>query len=332
MASKECKACTDLQTNAPDFAVNGVTSAVCTSLKNNTGLNAKNKNNNCADMNGANDCLIGSLADDIERYDVCDWKTYMCKFVPNVHAIFKALICWLCGLEDRLKALIDRVAKLEERVADLANKLNDLTKRVKDLEDASGNFCDMINDMMTPPALAYGILPSATSAGAKERRCGHIATKNGAPQATPIYPVPDIYVNSQNVGMKYGRKEVTNCKTGKCELREWIAPNFFWYNFGPNVMPGDIIWYISKADAKREFGISDHLWQSFTESSWTWTDYTLWGTNQNVLFKLDIDDSLMGPNYMCLVFVGMSYPNGSPGQTSVNQPTNPEKLYRSACV
>lgn len=98
MARTNCDACNDLEVNAPEFTLNGVTDKVCTSLKNNTGLDASNGNDNCADLEDANDCLIGNMADEVEAYDVCDWKDYIRKFVPNVYNVLKAMICSMCGL------------------------------------------------------------------------------------------------------------------------------------------------------------------------------------------------------------------------------------------
>ncbi len=77
MATKNCSACNTLQEKSADFVQNGVTTTVCTSLKNDTGFSASNGNNDCTDLDLANDCLIGNMEDEIDAYEVCDWKTYM---------------------------------------------------------------------------------------------------------------------------------------------------------------------------------------------------------------------------------------------------------------
>lgn len=94
---RNCNACEELRENAPDFLENGVTKNVCASLKNNTGMSPASDNKNCEDLDNANDCLVGNMADEVEAYDTCDWKDYIRKFVPNVYNILKAIICSLCG-------------------------------------------------------------------------------------------------------------------------------------------------------------------------------------------------------------------------------------------
>ena len=92
----DCTACSDLQTKAPGVVVNGITDGVCTNLKNNEGLNGKS--NDCDDLNDLNDCLVGNMDSELEAYDICDWKDYMHKFVPNVFTVLKGIICAICGI------------------------------------------------------------------------------------------------------------------------------------------------------------------------------------------------------------------------------------------
>lgn len=101
-----CSACNDLRENAAEFVQNGVTDTVCTSLKNDTGFNPSNDRNDCTDLNDANDCLIGNAADELEAYDVCDWKEFMKNFIPNLYNVIKAMICAICGLWCNFHALI----------------------------------------------------------------------------------------------------------------------------------------------------------------------------------------------------------------------------------
>lgn len=105
MATKNCAACSDLQDYAPEFVLNGVTDTVCTSLKNDTGFNPNNSRDDCTDLSDASDCLVGNMDDEIEAYDVCDWKTYMHNFVPNVYNMFKAFSCAVCGLWTNIHSL-----------------------------------------------------------------------------------------------------------------------------------------------------------------------------------------------------------------------------------
>lgn len=98
MANYNCSSCEDLRTTSPNFVVNGITDTECTSLQNDTGLNPSSGHDDCTDLDNINDCLVGNMADEVEAYDVCDWKTYMKKFVPNVWTTIKSIICAICGL------------------------------------------------------------------------------------------------------------------------------------------------------------------------------------------------------------------------------------------
>ncbi len=93
-----CKACDDLRTNAPGVLVNGIDDTACNSLKNNTGFNPSTGTDSCADLEDANDCLVGNMEEEVDAYDVCDWKEFMKKFIPNVYTVLKGIICWVCGV------------------------------------------------------------------------------------------------------------------------------------------------------------------------------------------------------------------------------------------
>lgn len=97
MASN-CKACTDLREYAPEFVMNGVTDNVCLSLENDNGLGNHEDHTDCDDLHDAVDCLVGNMDDEIEAYEICGWKLYMHKLVPNLHMTIKAVICAVCGL------------------------------------------------------------------------------------------------------------------------------------------------------------------------------------------------------------------------------------------
>lgn len=96
MAKIDCTACEDLRDSAPDYAVNGVTDKVCNYLKNNTGLSGDS--DNCTDLDIVNDCTIGMMDSVLDAYDVCEWKDFMHKFIPNIHQYNKAELCALCSL------------------------------------------------------------------------------------------------------------------------------------------------------------------------------------------------------------------------------------------
>lgn len=103
MKNVDCGACADLREDAANFVQNGVTSAVCNSLKNNTGFSTSNGNNDCEDLDNANDCLIGMMEPALDAYDICDWKDFMKEFIPNIHQVLKAMICAMCGQWTRIE-------------------------------------------------------------------------------------------------------------------------------------------------------------------------------------------------------------------------------------
>lgn len=113
MADRNCAACSDLQASSPGLIVNGLGTTECTSLKNNTGLNPSSGHNDCTDLDDMNDCLIGNMEDEIDAYDVCEWKDYMRHFVNNTWTVFKGIICAICGLWAKIANILSRLTKLE---------------------------------------------------------------------------------------------------------------------------------------------------------------------------------------------------------------------------
>lgn len=97
MSEQSCSACNDLREYAPEFVVNGVTDTVCEHLANNEGLSGADGHVNCDDLHDVNDCLIGNMEDEIESFDVCEWKDFMHQYIPNNFETLKALICSMCG-------------------------------------------------------------------------------------------------------------------------------------------------------------------------------------------------------------------------------------------
>lgn len=108
MSDINCSACSELKQYAPDFAANGVTEAVCTSLHDNDGFNPDNDHENEEDLHNANDCLIGNLVDTVEAYEVCDWKDFMKKFGDNLYEVLKAIICSQGGIQGLADALCEQ--------------------------------------------------------------------------------------------------------------------------------------------------------------------------------------------------------------------------------
>lgn len=97
-AKRSCKACADLQEHSPEFIANGVTDDVYNSLINDTGFNPSSGHNDCTDLNDANDCLVGTMEEEVDSYSMCDWKKFMKKFIRNLWHTLKAIIAAICGL------------------------------------------------------------------------------------------------------------------------------------------------------------------------------------------------------------------------------------------
>lgn len=98
MAELNCSACDEIRQIDPNFVVNGFGDDECTSLQNDTGLVTTSGNDDFTDLNLMNDCLVGNMGAEIPSYDVCDWKTYMKKFVPNLWTTLKGIICAIGGI------------------------------------------------------------------------------------------------------------------------------------------------------------------------------------------------------------------------------------------
>ena len=107
MSEISCTACQELRESAPDFTANGVTTAVCSSLAKDTGLDSTNGHNDATDLHLANDCLIGRMQDEINAYDVCDWKEFMKLYANNDYEVNKGIICALGGLWNVIHELIN---------------------------------------------------------------------------------------------------------------------------------------------------------------------------------------------------------------------------------
>lgn len=114
MAEYNCAACEEIRQKDPNLIVNGFGDTECNYLKNDTGIDGSS--NDCTDLDLLNDCLVGNMADEIDSYDVCDWKEYMKKFVPNVWTVLKAIICAICGIWTNIHNLWTNVNKLNCQV------------------------------------------------------------------------------------------------------------------------------------------------------------------------------------------------------------------------
>lgn len=113
MADYNCEACEELRQEVPQLVVNGFDSDMCTSLKNDTGLATSSGHNDCTDLNNLNDCLIGNETDEVDLYEVCDWKTFMKSHLENLWTTLKAVICAICGIWTNIHKLWTAVKRLD---------------------------------------------------------------------------------------------------------------------------------------------------------------------------------------------------------------------------
>lgn len=123
-----CEACEELRQEVPQLVVNGFDDDMCTSLQNDTGLSASSGNNDCTDLNNLNDCLVGNMEEEIELYDVCDWKTYTKQLVGNLWTTLKAIICAICGIWTNIHSLWGKVNEMLANIQKLFCYVNNMNK------------------------------------------------------------------------------------------------------------------------------------------------------------------------------------------------------------
>ena len=298
--AKSCKACQDLQVDAPNLIVNGLTATEIASLKNNTGLNPSSGNDDCTDLNNMNDCLIGNMSDEIDAFDVCDWKDYTKNYVNNVWTMFKAIICAVCGLWTNLKNLSDRI----------------------------DSMCQLLDANMRHPVYANGTLPNGDD---PSHQGGVITNKGGKPMLTPLSRsevTSDDAWKQQNVGFRYGKLTAKDCN-GACRRHEWIAPDLYAYRFNAEVEPAydDMLWSIDKASVVGRMGMTNELWAIRAQNPVTWaSDWTAGGAL--IALRLSVEDDRLVLRYRGKI--GDSAVTLA-GQQIIPPADQAERLYRFSC-
>lgn len=154
MANKNCAACDDLRTNSPNLIVNGLGDTECSSLKNDTGLNPSSGHNDCTDLHNMNDCFIGNMEEEVDAYEVCDWKEFMKNFIQNLWTVLKGIICAICGIWTNIHNLWTKVNCVYNAIKNLVNAINDSTANSKTFvryyRDNTGNQGNTYLREMTP--------------------------------------------------------------------------------------------------------------------------------------------------------------------------------------
>lgn len=302
MANYNCSACEDIRETAPSVVVNGLGSSECTSLKNDTGLNPSSGHNDCTDLNNLNDCLVGNMKQEVDAYEVCDWKEFMKKFIPNVWTTLKAMICAICGL----------------------------WTNVHNLKEQNDAMCALIDALINPPLGRYGSLLNGYGDDHPSNKGGVIGTKSGHAVVIPRphSEVDDAVWYSQNIGIYLGKQRMARCSDGACRSYEWVAPNMVGYRVNPEIEleVGDIVWYATKAQCTA-WGMSENMWNAYELSSWTWKDYGF-ATNPRSLawFRLHVNNNRLELTYQGQV--GSATTNSN---AIISENDNPARRYIYTC-
>lgn len=298
MSSINCESCDNLRENAPEYVINGTTSAICTSLQNDTGLNPNlsTLHTNAEDLHDINDCTIGRMAQEIEGYDVCDWKEFMQKYVPNNYELLKAMICSEDGQ----------------------------WQNIHDLWDFAREVCAKADQAIAPTGKAYGTFPYSTDTS---EILGTINTKNGSPLLV-VSDEEDITPINRHVagpGIQMSVQTLSRCSDGACRKYVRCMPWFYETYMSADTAIGDIIWYapvedvINKTGVPEQF-ITDTMRRNYPDDTnhgggWRWssgTDFS--GLHKQAWLYLCVDkNSSFGEDYLVMYFEGSSYPVEAPG-------------------
>lgn len=306
MANHNCQACDDLKSTAPSLIVNGMGDAECASLQNDTGLNPSSGNNDCTDLNNLNDCLVGNMEQEVDAYDVCEWKPFMKRFIPNVWTVLKGIICAVCGLWANLTSIL--------------NQINDLWARLRAL-------CDMIGYQSAPPVANYGSLVNNTTS---PNYGGTIASKNGNPVFVKVTEtIPPAYLGNVGVGIKYGKRQSTRCSDGACTVMEWLAPHFYGMRVNPDVELAwmDELWSVDKATVMG-WGMTEATWNQLAIVPIAWSsDYIALAT---ALFGVRMS---IESNRLVLKYYGaIGSSNAAVSGKRIDNPRDgAEQIFQSTC-
>lgn len=268
MSETNCNACNELRRTSPEFVLNGVTETIAASLKNNTGFNPALTalHTNCEDLNDANDCLIARMDSEIESYEVCDWKEFMHKYLPNNYEVLKAIIASNCGQWARLD-----------------------------------DMCMLLQQNMTGNLDVYGDLVGEKLKDATDHWGGEIVSKDGIPairwRFSGTTPEPGSY-DYDSLGIEYRKVIAMDC-SGTMKTFEWIRPHIHCYSFAPNIEYGDVFWRVD-LDTARKWGLTDNVFTWLRLYPQFVPGYSSsFGQVQSEVIEIDVKD-----NYLRLIMRG----------------------------
>ena len=270
MSDINCSACNDLREYAPHFVQNGVTSTECNSLMNDTGLNpsVSPRHTNCDDLHDVNDCLIGRMDGELEAYEVCDWKKFMHRFLPNLYETEKAIICGDCGQ----------------------------WLQIHDLDDRVEDICALLHQILFNNMDPYGILTGSRYVDDTDRMGGEIMTKNGVPLLTKTN---DGLFN--RVGFYYRRERYRNCD-GETKTYEWIQPTIAFYTCSNNIAYDDVVYQVPRSYAHEQWGMTDALLDWLRDyPQWRGGYHSAFGLYHDATFMFCVED-----DYLRVKLIGSS--------------------------
>ena len=302
MSSLNCESCDNLRETSPEYVLNGTTTAICNSLKNDTGLNPNlsTLHTNAEDLHDINDCTIGRLAQEIEGYDVCNWKEFEKTHVSNEYELLKAMICSEDGQ----------------------------WQNIHDLWDFARDVCQKADQALFPSGIAYGAFPYATN---QNRVLGTINTKSGQPLLS-VYDKSDVENPDTwpvvGPGIQLSVQTLSRCSDGACQKYVRVMPWFYCVYMNANVAIGDILWYARTSDLLAKTGVPAEFIHTFRRNvtpedryggGWRWSQGTDDTTNhKQAWMRLHIDpENEFGEDYIVLVYEGSSYPVEAPGRQVV---------------
>ena len=297
MAEKNCQACADLQADSPNLIVNGIGTTEVSSLMNNTGLNPASGNDDCTDLNNMNDCLIGNLEDEVDAFDVCDWKSFTKNFVNNTWTVLKGIISAICGLWANIKSLLTLVNALSTRV---------------------GELCELVNASIAPNGQQYGVFPRNPGITA----AGQIVNKNSRPALIDAEETSSGADRFTGVGFRFARINAFDCSTGADISRSYYKPYIWGYKLNKDVEDGDALWVITKSQFLSITGYGEDWWTTYTNQSWTWTEHRIVrgaDKGKNVWLRWKVGDAGYSTNYLVMTYVGTSYPSETPSYDALIQ-------------
>ena len=119
MREEFCEACETLDDHAPTFVNDGVTTSISNRLKEDKGFGSNSSvNTDCEALNLANDCLVGGMEDELEKYDVCDIKTWLKEAWRNLYNVLAAMIASICGIWTKIHCILEKLKLLLQQLTD----------------------------------------------------------------------------------------------------------------------------------------------------------------------------------------------------------------------